>query len=222
MSPRIVLASHNQGKLRELRAILTAAIDGLDPEDVVTAGDLGLTDVVEDGTSFAENALLKARHVAEQSGLIALADDSGLSVEIMNGSPGIFSARWSGTHGSREADLANLDLLLRQLADIKDGDRAAAFVCAVALVVPPELGAGVRSLHDRPGEPFEHVEHGYLQGSILREPRGDGGFGYDPIFLVDGGDRSLAEYGADEKNTFSHRFHAFTQIAPLVAQALDT
>ena len=133
-APRLVLATHNKGKLRELRELLRGQVPGLDVDtQVVDAGAVGAPDVAETGVTFAENSLLKARAVAEATGLVAIADDSGLAVDVLGGAPGIFSARWSGRHGD---DAANLQLLLAQLADVPDEYRGAAFVCAAALAVP--------------------------------------------------------------------------------------
>ena len=138
-APRLVLATHNDGKLRELRELLRGQIPGLDVDtQVVDAAAVGAPDVAETGVTFAENSLLKARAVAEATGLVAIADDSGLSVDVLGGAPGIFSARWAGRHGD---DDANLRLLLAQLADVPDGHRGAAFVCAAALAVPASASA---------------------------------------------------------------------------------
>jgi XTP/dITP diphosphohydrolase len=159
-------------------------------------------DVVESGVTFEANALLKARTVCAATGLVALADDSGLAVDVLGGSPGIFSARWSGRHGD---DRANLDLLLAQLGDVPDGHRGAGFVCAAALVTP---------------DGFERVEFGRIRGVVTREPRGSGGFGYDPILQLPDG-RTLAELGAEEKNAISHRSQAFRALAPSVLAVLS-
>ncbi|KHL04917.1 RdgB/HAM1 family non-canonical purine NTP pyrophosphatase [Sinomonas humi] len=207
--PRLVLATHNQGKLRELRDLLRGQVPGLDVEtQVVDAAAVGGPDVVEDGVSFAENSLLKARAVSAATGLVAIADDSGLAVDVLGGAPGIFSARWAGRHGD---DQANLELLLAQLSDVRDEHRAAAFVCAAALVAPAADG----------GDPYEHVEYGELKGTLLREPRGEGGFGYDPILLPEGFDRSCAELSREEKNAISHRGHAFRALLPAIVRALS-
>lgn len=203
MTARIVLATHNAGKLRELRRILAERIAGFDPDGVVSAGELGLPDVVEDGTSFADNALLKARAASRATGLIAVADDSGLAVDILGGSPGIFSARWSGRHGD---DAANNALLLAQLDEIADEHRAARFVCAAAMV------DGGR----------ETVEHGTMPGRLLRAPRGTGGFGYDPLFLPDGQDLSAAELDPAAKDAISHRGRALRALVPAIAEGLRT
>lgn len=205
--PRLVLATHNQGKLAELRELLRGQVPGLDVDaQVVDAGAVGGPDVVEDGVTFAENALKKARAVAEATGLVAIADDSGLAVEVLGGAPGIFSARWAGRHGD---DRANLELLLEQLADVRDEHRQAAFVCAAALVVPGPDGVA-----------HEAVELGELPGTLLRAPRGDGGFGYDPILQPDGLEVSCAELTREQKNAISHRGRAFRALLPAVIEAL--
>ncbi|OFI39727.1 non-canonical purine NTP pyrophosphatase, RdgB/HAM1 family [Arthrobacter sp. SW1] len=207
-TPRLVLATHNQGKLRELRELLRGQVPGLDVDtQVVDAAAAGAPDVVENGVTFAENSLLKARAVAEATGLVAIADDSGLAVDVLGGAPGIFSARWSGRHGD---DAANLQLLLAQLSDVPDAHRGAAFICAAALAVPGD-GDGTR----------EVVEYGQLEGTLLREPRGAGGFGYDPILQPKGMDRSCAELSSEEKNAISHRGHAFRALLPAIIDALS-
>ncbi|MFD5278821.1 RdgB/HAM1 family non-canonical purine NTP pyrophosphatase [Pseudarthrobacter sp. NPDC058362] len=206
---RLVLATHNQGKLRELRELLRGQVPGLDVDtQVVDAAAAGAPDVVESGVTFAENSLLKARAVAEATGLVAIADDSGLAVDVLGGAPGIFSARWAGRHGDDEA---NLQLLLAQLSDVPDAHRGAAFVCAAALAVPDTGGLRGR----------EVVEYGQLEGFLLREPRGDGGFGYDPILQPVGEDRSCAELTSPEKNAISHRGKAFRALLPAIVEALD-
>jgi XTP/dITP diphosphohydrolase len=205
--PRLVLATRNQHKVAELRPILAEALAAtastLDLETELVGVDAfpGVEDVVESGVTYAENALLKARAVCAATGLVALADDSGLAVDVLGGSPGIFSARWSGGHGDR----ANLELLLAQLGDVPDEHRGAGFVCAAALVRP---------------DGHEVVEHGRINGTLTREPRGDGGFGYDPILELPDG-RTLAQLGAEEKNAISHRSQAFRALAPHVLAALS-
>ncbi|WP_186372140.1 RdgB/HAM1 family non-canonical purine NTP pyrophosphatase [Arthrobacter sp. KBS0702] len=206
--PVLVLATHNQGKLRELRELLRGQLPGLDVDtQVVDAGAVGAPDVAETGVTFAENSLLKARAVAHATGLVAIADDSGLAVDVLGGAPGIFSARWAGRHGD---DAANLRLLLDQLSDVPDEFRGAAFVCAAALAVPEQAG----------GEAREVVEYGQLEGTLLREPRGAGGFGYDPVLQPSGLDRSCAELSPEEKNAISHRGHAFRALLPAIVEAL--
>ncbi|MDR7082941.1 XTP/dITP diphosphohydrolase [Arthrobacter ginsengisoli] len=207
-APVLVLATRNQGKLRELRELLRGQVPGLDVDtQVVDAGAVGAPDVAETGVTFAENSLLKARAVAQATGLVAIADDSGLAVDVLGGAPGIFSARWAGSHGD---DAANLRLLLAQLADVPDGYRGAAFVCAAALAVPGTAGEEGR----------EVVEYGQLEGTLLREPRGAGGFGYDPVLQPSGLDRSCAELSSAEKNAISHRGHAFRALLPAIVEAL--
>lgn len=202
MPAKIVLATHNQGKLREFRELLRGAIEGLDVDtEVIDAGAAGAPDVLEDGVTFAENSLLKARAVARATGLIAIADDSGLAVDVLGGAPGIFSARWAGKHGD---DQANLNLLLAQLSDIADEHRTARFVCAASLATP---------------DGREAVEHGELVGTLLREPRGEGGFGYDPILAAHGftGEhrgKSCAEVPSQVKNAISHRAQALARLIP--------
>lgn len=206
-APRLVLATHNQGKLKELRDLLRGQVPGLDVDtQVVDAGAVGGPDVVEDGVTFAENALKKARAVAEATGLPAIADDSGLAVEVLGGAPGIFSARWAGRHGD---DRANLELLLAQLGDVRDEHRQAAFVCAAALAVPGEGGTR-----------YETVELGEMPGTLLHEPRGEGGFGYDPILLPEGLSVSVAELSREQKNEISHRGHAFRALLPAIVEVL--
>jgi XTP/dITP diphosphohydrolase len=208
-APRLVLATHNKGKLRELRELLRGQVPGLDVDtQVVDASAVGGPDVAETGVTFAENSLLKARAVAEATGLVAIADDSGLSVDVLGGAPGIFSARWAGRHGD---DAANLQLLLAQLADVPDPHRGAAFVCAAALAVPSSAS---------PDGAREVVEYGQLAGTLLREPRGEGGFGYDPVLQPLGMDRSCAELSSEEKNAISHRGQAFRALLPAIVEAL--
>lgn len=200
--PRLILATHNQGKLRELRELLRGQIPGLDVDtQVIDAASAGAPDVVETGVTFAQNALLKAHAVSAATGLPAIADDSGLAVDVLGGAPGIFSARWAGKHGD---DAANLQLLLAQLGDISAEHRGAGFICAAALVAP-----GV-----------EVVELGELRGQLLSSPRGGNGFGYDPILQPEGMKLSCAELDPTEKNRISHRGQAFRQLLPAVISAL--
>ena len=200
---RLVLATRNPGKLRELRELLRGRIEGLDVDtQVIDAAAAGVPDVPETGVTFEENSLLKARAVAEATGLAAIADDSGLAVDVLGGAPGIFSARWAGRHGD---DAANLDLLLAQLGDIAEEHRGAAFVCAAALALP----GGATS-----------VQRAELRGTLLTVPRGNGGFGYDPVLQPQGYSRSCAELSAEEKNAISHRGQAFRALLPAVVRAL--
>ncbi len=197
--PRLVFASHNAHKRDEVWAILEPLLPGWTSADLASARDLDVPPPVEDGVTFAENALVKARAVCAATGLPTVADDSGLAVDVMGGAPGIFSALWSGAHG---ADEQNLRLLLAQLEDIPDAHRGAAFVCAAALVTP---------------EGLEVVREGRMEGRIAREAAGGGGFGYDPIFVPEGHDITAAELTAAQKNAISHRGHAFTAIASDIA-----
>jgi XTP/dITP diphosphohydrolase len=199
-TPRVVLATHNTHKLAEVRAIMTQA--GLDPAQIISAADVGAPEPVEDGLTFADNALIKARAVVAATGLAAMADDSGLAVDVLGGSPGIFSARWCGHHGD---DAANLRLLLDQLTDVPTGHRGARFCCAAVLVTP---------------DGTETVEHGTLEGALTTAPRGSNGFGYDPILVPDGETRTCAELTPAEKNARSHRGQAFHALAPAVLRAL--
>lgn len=197
---RIVLATQNAHKLVEMRRILDEA--GLDIELVGTEQFPDLTDVAETGSTFAANALLKARSVCAATGLPAIADDSGLGVDALNGMPGIFSARWSGAHGN---DLANLNLLLGQLTDVPDARRGAAFHCAAAVVLP---------------DGTERVVEGAIDGTLIREPRGTNGFGYDPIFIPVGETRTTGEMSAEEKDSISHRGRAMRALVPVLREIL--
>jgi XTP/dITP diphosphohydrolase len=192
-----VLATHNAHKVAELRSILAAA-DALGAWDVIGADELNAPQPTEDGITFAANALLKARACVAATGLPAVADDSGLCVAAMGGAPGVFSARWAGGHGD---DSANLALLLDQLRDLRDEDRGAWFECAAALVAP---------------DGREWVETGRMPGRLARQPRGRGGFGYDPILIPDGHCVTAAELTAEQKNAISHRGKAFRALAPAI------
>jgi XTP/dITP diphosphohydrolase len=199
---RVVLATRNEGKVAELRRIL-ARQPGLEEIGLIGLDSLPqIGEIAETGTTFVENALLKARTVADRTGWPSIADDSGLTVEALGGMPGVFSARWSGRHGD---DDANVDLLLGQLHDVPGRRRGGAFVCAAAAVVP---GVG------------ERVVEGRLAGTLLRERRGNGGFGYDPIFLPRGETRTAAELPPTDKDAISHRGQAFRALAPLLADLL--
>ncbi|MFI0351881.1 RdgB/HAM1 family non-canonical purine NTP pyrophosphatase [Actinomadura sp. 9N407] len=208
---RIVLATRNRGKIVELERILGdlgAAMAGLEVAGLEAFPDA--PDVPETEPTFEGNALLKARAIAAHTGLPAVADDSGLCVDALNGMPGVLSARWSGRFGDAAAsgkDRANLDLVLDQLADVADELRGGHFVCAAALVVPG--GA-------------EHVVEGRMHGRIIRAPRGSGGFGYDPVFVPDDDTRTTAELAPDEKDAISHRGRAFRALAELLPDALAT
>jgi XTP/dITP diphosphohydrolase len=197
-TPKVVLASRNAKKLVELRRILAPLVD----VDVVGLDDLpAFPDVPETGATFAENALIKARDAYTHTGLPTVADDSGLTVDALNGMPGVLSARWAGT---AKNDDANLRLVLEQLTDVPDDRLGAAFVCAIALIVDGR----------------EQVVEGRMAGHLVRAPRGDGGFGYDPIFVADGHDRTSAELSAAEKDEVSHRGRALRLLAPLIEAEL--
>ncbi|GGZ52234.1 non-canonical purine NTP pyrophosphatase [Streptomyces inusitatus] len=197
---RIVLATRNAGKITELRAILAAA--DLPYDLVGTDAYPEIPDVKETGVTFAENALLKAHALAQATGLPAIADDSGLCVDVLGGAPGIFSARWAGTHGD---DAANLALLLAQLSDIAPEHRAAHFFCAAALALP---------------DGTERVVEGRMPGTLRPTPAGTNGFGYDPILQPDGHTRTAAELTPDEKNAISHRGKAFRELVPVIRELL--
>lgn len=195
--PKAVLASRNAKKIIEMRRILTEVgssieLIGLDEIDVE------VHDVPETGATFAENALIKARSVMEQTGMAALADDSGLTVDALNGMPGVLSARWAGRHGD---DTANLELVLNQIADVPDERRGAAFVCVIAVV--DEKGRAATA-------------EGIVRGRLLREPVGDNGFGYDPIFVPEGHSLTTAQMSAAQKDALSHRGQALRSLAAAI------
>lgn len=193
---KIVLASSNAGKLRELQAILADKQVTLLPQS-----DFNIPDAIEDGHSFVENAIIKARHASKLSGLPALADDSGLVVDALNGEPGIYSARYAGISGDRETvDAANNELLLENLEQVPEEDRSARFQCCLALVRFPE-------------DPMPLICQGSWEGRILFEEAGDNGFGYDPLFYVPEYDCASAELDPAEKNRISHRAQALQQLA---------
>ena len=196
---RLVLATRNRHKLAELTRILSAT--GLDVELASLDAFPGAPEVVETGVTFEENALLKARAIAAFTGLPAAADDSGICVSVLNDMPGAFSAIWAGRHGDDEA---NLQVLLGQLADVPPARRAAHFSCVAALVLPGPDGT-------------ERVVEGRLDGRLARAPRGENGFGYDPVFVPDGHDRTTAEMAPDEKDAISHRGRAFRALAGVLA-----
>jgi len=202
----VVLATRNVAKLRELARILGAEDHGTQIRLAGLDEYPGAPDVPETGATFEENALLKARAIADYTGLPAVADDSGLCVDALNGMPGVLSARWAGRHGD---DKANLELVLAQVTDVPDARLGARFVCAAALVVPAGevTPAG------------EWVVTGRVEGRLIRAPRGSGGFGYDPIFLPDGFDQTTAEMTAEAKDAISHRGRAFRALTPFIAAA---
>lgn len=199
---RVVLATRNEHKVGELAEILADALT-VTGRELVSVGDFNVAKVIESGVTFAQNALLKARATVAATGLPALADDSGLAVDVLGGSPGIFSARWSGVSGPGK-DRANNELLLSQLSDVPDEYRGAGFVCAAALVLP---------------DGTEVVREGRARGVLLRAARGHGGFGYDPLLQMPDG-RSLAEYSSSQKHAISHRGAAFRALADDLSRLL--
>jgi XTP/dITP diphosphohydrolase len=194
-----VLASRNEGKLAELRRILGPGYELVAlPEDA--------PEIAETGVTFEENALLKAHAAVAATGLVSVADDSGLAVDALSGMPGVLSARWSGLPaGDPTRDDANLQLVLAQLRETPPERRGAAFVCAAAVAFP---------------DGREKVVRGEVRGSLLFEPRGSGGFGYDPIFVPDGDTRTTAEMSPAEKDAISHRGRAFRALAAELTQLL--
>ena len=199
---RVVLASRNRHKVEEMARILDEAglhveVVGIDAFDGVVA----VPEVAETEATFEGNALLKARAVCTATGVPAVADDSGLCVDALNGMPGILSARWSGGRG----DVANLELVLAQLGDTPDERLGAKFRCAVALVLP---------------DGRESIVFGEMRGRLVRAPRGTNGFGYDPIFAPDGESRTSAEMTSTEKDAISHRGHALRALVPVLRDLL--
>jgi XTP/dITP diphosphohydrolase len=189
---RLVVASHNPGKVREIKALL--ADYGVEP---ISAGDLGLPEPVEDGDSFIANAEIKALAAATASGQVSLSDDSGFSVDILEGDPGIYSARWAGPSKDFAIAMQAVEDKIQQNAGIEDAQRRAAFICALTLAWP-----------DGHKESFE----GRIEGTAIWPPRGDQGFGYDPMFVPDGYDVTFGEMNPAEKHTISHRANAFRQL----------
>ncbi|WP_312671340.1 XTP/dITP diphosphatase [Pseudescherichia sp.] len=184
---KVVLATGNAGKVRELASLLNDF--GL---DVVAQTELGVESAEETGLTFIENAIIKARHAAQVTGLPAIADDSGLAVDALGGAPGIYSARFAGADASDEQ---NLEKLLVELQDVPDGERQAQFHCVLVYMRHAD-------------DPTPLVCHGSWQGTIARAPAGSGGFGYDPIFVVPEAGKTAAELTADEKRAVSHRGEA--------------
>ena len=200
---RVLLATKNQGKLKEFLRIITE-LHGENSLELLSADDFpDLGDIEETGATFIENALLKARESCRITGVAAIADDSGICVDALNGMPGIYSARWAGSHGN---DRANLELLLAQLSHVPIDRRTGSFRCAVALVFP---------------DGRELVEEGVMPGYIIDQPRGSGGFGYDPIFVAEGYELTTAELSPSEKDAISHRGKAFRALAPKLLEILN-
>jgi XTP/dITP diphosphohydrolase len=200
MSVRLLLATRNAGKLAELRRLLESAVPGVEVVGLQDVPDY--PEAPETGATFEENALLKAREAVRYTGLPAVADDSGLTVDALNGMPGVLSARWSGRHGD---DDANTALLLGQVADVPDERRGAGFVCAAALVTP---------------DGTERVIEREWRGRLDRAKRGANGFGYDPVFVPEGLHVTSAELPPEEKDARSHRGQAFAALVPVIAEVL--
>lgn len=185
---KLIIASNNSHKIGEIKKILSDKFN-----EILSLREAGIDhETVEDGATFMENALKKAREIAELSGQCALADDSGICVDALGGAPGIYSARFAGEHGNDEKNNA---LLLKKLSDKEC--RAAHYTAAIALVYPD--GESVTA-------------EGYMYGKIIHAPRGNGGFGYDPLFVMDGECRTVAEMTAEEKNAVSHRANALREL----------
>lgn len=199
---RLLVASRNRKKLAELHRVLEAA--GISGLVLLSLDDVAAFDEApETGATFEENALAKARDAFRATGVASVADDSGLEVAALNGMPGVLSARWSGRHGdAAEKDRANTALLLGQMGDVPDSRRDAAFVSACALV----------------SDAGEVVVRGEWPGAIVREPRGEGGFGYDPVFLPVGSERTAAQLSPEEKDAVSHRGRALASLVPALRE----
>jgi len=218
VSKKIVLATRNKGKIAEFERLLSEFASDIRVLGLADFPDM--PDVDETGSTLTENALLKSRQIAQYSQLPALADDSGLFISALGGDPGVYSARWAGRHGD---DQANTEKVLSQLRELERGelergeseqggaiDRSASFKCVIALSFPeghPQHGRDI-------------VEEGEMKGSIIDAPRGDGGFGYDPIFLPDGYSLTSAEISPELKDKLSHRGRAMRQIAPILISLL--
>jgi XTP/dITP diphosphohydrolase len=196
---RVVLATRNLGKVEEFERMLLAASLNIHVLGLPDFPDM--PDVEETGSTFGENALLKARQICEYTGLPALADDSGLSVDALGGAPGIYSARWAGTHGD---DKANLEKVLRQIKELGNPPLGARFTCAIALVLPADYSMGEREI----------LREGVIEGELVLEPRGRHGFGYDPIFQPFGYEQTTAELLPEVKDKISHRGQALKAILP--------
>ena len=190
--PDLVLATRNKGKIAEVQRLISLHAPQITLRSV---SEFNLDDVEETGTTFEENALLKAETIARQTGLTALADDSGIAIDALDGAPGVYSARWSGVHGD---DAANVAKVLLELSDVPDEDRGAQFVCVIALAHPDGSSIIVR---------------GEVEGVVRRDPIGNHGFGYDPIFQPDGYAITTAQMDPETKDAISHRGKALREIA---------
>jgi XTP/dITP diphosphohydrolase len=205
MNKKVVLATRNLGKLEEFERMLQAAFLEI---QVLSLKDFPeMPDVEEVGSTFGENALLKAEQISTYTGLPALADDSGLCVDSLGGAPGIYSARWAGRHGD---DQANLEKVLREIRELGNPSLSARFRCAVALVIPGTYPGGAQSI----------ICEGQVVGNLVLEPRGINGFGYDPIFQPEGYTQTTAELPAEIKDRISHRGQALQAILPELIRLL--
>lgn len=202
MKPGLVVATGNPHKVQEIRDILAPHLTSAQLERIVPLSDFTGEEPVEDGVTFLENSLIKSRAATRITGLPALADDSGIAVDVLGGAPGVFSARWCGHHGD---DSGNRELLLSQLADVPEAHRSCAFVSAVSLV--------------RPGGEETWAE-GRVEGTLATEPAGSGGFGYDPVFIPRGHSVTTAQLSAAEKNALSHRGLAVRQLVQQIREIL--
>lgn len=201
--PVLVLASDNRGKIIEFGELFAHM-----RVQLMSQSDFGVSSAEETGATFAENALLKAHHACKHSGMMALSDDSGLSIDALDGRPGLYSSRYAGLHDAppKERDAANMDKVLQELAGVPQAQRTARFVCALALVVPSG------------DEPISTVCEGVWEGTILEAPRGERGFGYDPIFYVADKECSAGEMPPAEKHSMSHRARAWEKLLPVLAR----
>ncbi len=211
----MLVGTNNTHKAGEIAAMLEKTVRGFDsPVSFLLPKDLGIKDEpVEDGETFRDNALIKARFYAARSGLPCLADDSGLEVDALGGRPGVFSSRYAPTDPERIARL------LGELRETPEADRSARFVCAAALVVPPEFGREAGAIPDGK-ERREIVEIGICEGAVAAESRGENGFGYDPVFYLPDLSRTMAEISAGQKNALSHRGRAFGAMSPHLVRLL--
>ena len=196
-----IVASHNQGKLNELKELLAEL-----PINILTPADVELDDIAETGITFVENAIIKARHACEETGLPALADDSGLVVDALNGAPGVYSSRYAGPNAS---DQDRINKVLKELKDVPSNERSASFHCVLAF-------------YEYPGDPAPLICHGIWDGEILTAPQGNRGFGYDPIFYVPDHHCSAAELDPEVKNTISHRGQAMQEFIAILEESLQT
>lgn len=196
---QIVLASSNAGKMAEIRELLTDL-----PIELISQSEFSIPDADETGTTFVENAIIKARHAAKLSGMPAISDDSGLAIDALGGAPGVYSARYAGEHAT---DADRIKKVLDEMQDVPDEDRTATFHCVTALM-------------EHEGDPAPLICHGIWEGTIIHEPRGEKGFGYDPIFYVPSHECTAAQLDPKEKNNISHRGQALFDLASVLKEVL--